>query len=160
MKHRWVTLTVKRIKLDVVVAHKAWRQAIPRLVMFTRRVLAAVSFPPDINGHTLAVAYIDDAAQQQLNRQFRSKNTPTNVLSFPGDAALKHLGDISLAYETLQREAQAANVTLEAHLAHLLVHGALHLLGYDHEQDTDAAVMMQKEVEILARLGYTDPYAA
>lgn len=160
MKHQWATLTVKRIKLDVVISHAPWRQAIPRLVVFTRSVLAAIPFPPDANGHTLVVAYIDDAAQQQLNRQFRGKDKPTNVLSFPGDVGLEHLGDIALAYETIQREAQAANVPIAAHLAHLLVHGALHLQGYDHEHDTDAAVMMQKEVEILARLDYTDPYAA
>lgn len=151
---------MKHINVSVVVSHAPWRRAIPKLVSFSKAILAAVPYAPAVKGYTLAVAYLGDAAQQQLNKQFRAKDKPTNVLSFTGDAAHRQLGDITLAYETVSSEAAAAGLALEAHLAHLLVHGALHLQGYDHERDRDAAVMMQKEVEILAALGYKDPYAA
>lgn len=106
----------------------------------------------------------DDEAVRVLNRDWRGKDKPTNVLSFPSSqppapVGPRHLGDIALAYETLVREAEAEGKTLRDHALHLLVHGVLHLLGYDHEDDAEADAMEAIEVAALAKLGVSDPYA-
>lgn len=126
--------------------------------------------PPRPNGAAeVSLVLADNETVQRLNREFRGKDAPTNVLSFAGsDAdfpeipdAPVHLGDIVLALETLQAEAAAQGKTGAAHLAHLTVHGLLHLLGYDHERgEADAAAMEALEVRILAHLGIGDPYAS
>jgi probable rRNA maturation factor len=106
----------------------------------------------------------DDARIRELNRRWRGQDKPTNVLSFPAPEGppddARFLGDIVLAFETVEQEARAEGKPLEHHLAHLAVHGALHLLGYDHERDSDADAMEQRERLILARLGIPDPYAS
>jgi probable rRNA maturation factor len=109
------------------------------------------------------VVLTDDAEQRQLNRAYRGKDMPTNVLAFPiGDPAppgeLPLLGAVVLAFETIMREATDQQKPLADHLRHLVVHGVLHLLGYDHQNDTDAAIMEAREVEILSGLGVPDPY--
>ena len=101
---------------------------------------------------------------QSLNDQYRNKNRPTNVLSFPADdEALpgmpRLLGDVVLAFETIQQEAAAQDKSLAAHFQHLCVHGTLHLLGYDHEDETEAAAMEALEIGILSALGIDNPYA-
>jgi probable rRNA maturation factor len=105
----------------------------------------------------------DDAKIRALNRSWRGKDTATNVLSFPapagGSAEPRPLGDVVLARETIAREAVEQRIPAQDHLAHLTVHGVLHLLGYDHENDRDAETMERLEREILARLGVPDPYA-
>jgi len=110
----------------------------------------------------VTVLLTDDARQRELNRRWRGKDAATNVLSFPAAAAAglerRPLGDIALAYETLAREAEAADRPFDAHLAHLVVHGYLHLLGYDHENDTEAELMEDLESRLLERLGFPDPY--
>ncbi len=112
----------------------------------------------------LAVLFTDDAAQRVLNREHRGKDAPTNVLSFPAaDSPLppgvpRPFGDISLARETVEREARAGGIAFEAHLQHLIIHGFLHLLNYDHETDAAAAAMETTETKALARLGIADPY--
>ncbi len=122
--------------------------------------------------HEIALLGCDDARIAVLNADFRGKPQPTNVLSWPseergaetaGDAPLppaagEELGDIAIAYETCAREAEAAGRPLRDHVTHLVVHGTLHLLGYDHEDGRDAALMEGLEVEILATLGVADPY--
>ncbi|MBI1275121.1 rRNA maturation RNase YbeY [bacterium] len=119
----------------------------------------------------VSVALIADRAMQALNRQHRKKNKPTNVLSFPmyeGIDAIKEaveppplmLGDISMAYETLVKEADEQGKSLYAHTAHMLVHGVLHLAGYDHEDDADAEAMEAFETEILSTLSIDNPYEA
>ena len=104
----------------------------------------------------------DDAHQRALNRQWRQKDAPTNVLSFPQldpDAPLEGLlGDISLAHETLLREAGELSKPFEDHFVHLLVHGMLHILGFDHETENEALVMERYETDIMLELGYADPY--
>lgn len=112
----------------------------------------------------LTVLFADDARVQELNRDFLGKDKPTNVLSFPasdeaGEPGSEMLGDIVLARETVEREAAEQRKPLEAHIAHLVVHGFLHLLGYDHEDDEEAEEMEALETRILANLDIADPYA-
>ena len=115
----------------------------------------------------LSVLLCDDEAIARLNAQWRAQHKPTNVLSFPApplqsavpDGKIP-LGDIAIAYETLAREAEENGKTLSEHLSHLVVHGFLHLLGYDHHMDDEAERMERLERDILARIGVTDPYAA
>ncbi|MEO1549214.1 MAG: rRNA maturation RNase YbeY [Pseudomonadota bacterium] len=126
----------------------------------------------DVTGaYEISVLACDDARIAALNGQFRAKPTPTNVLSWPaGDLAPAQpgalppppqgceLGDIALAFDTVTAEAQTEGLSLSHHILHLLVHGTLHLLGFDHETDADAHVMEGIEVAALARLGVPDPY--
>lgn len=109
---------------------------------------------------TVSLLLGDDAAVAALNSEFRGKSEPTNVLSFPPSAPAEpgFLGDIALAAETIAREADEQGKSFEAHAAHLVVHGLLHLLGYDHANDADAEKMEARERAILAGLGIADPY--
>jgi probable rRNA maturation factor len=107
----------------------------------------------------LAIVLTNDSAIRKLNRTWRGKDEPTNVLAFPARQQ-GPLGDIVIAYETLAREAKAEGKSFSHHLAHLAVHGFLHLCGYDHETDRQAAAMERLEVAILARLRIPDPYIA
>jgi probable rRNA maturation factor len=115
-------------------------------------------------GGELAILLTDDSAIRALNRDWRGKDEPTNVLSFPAQEACadgrapRMLGDIVIAYETAAREAEVEGKPLVHHLAHLAVHGFLHLVGYDHEASEEADAMERLEVAILARLGVPDPY--
>jgi probable rRNA maturation factor len=108
-------------------------------------------------GFTILLA--DNETLRRLNRDFRGKDKPTNVLSFPaGDADYR--GDIAIAYGVTKKEAKDAGKSLADHASHLVVHGVLHLAGYDHERPKDAGLMEPLEVKILKRLGIADPYAA
>ncbi|HWY64171.1 MAG TPA: rRNA maturation RNase YbeY, partial [Rhizomicrobium sp.] len=105
-------------------------------------------------GFTILLA--DDKKLRALNQDFRGKDKPTNVLSFPGGDG--YAGDIAIAYGVTVKEAKEAAKSVADHAAHLVVHGVLHLAGYDHERPKDAKVMEPLEVKILARLGIADPY--
>jgi probable rRNA maturation factor len=114
-----------------------------------------------------AIVLADDALLRGLNRTYRGKDAATNVLSFPfkappgaGEEGCTYLGDVMLAAETVAREAEERRIPPVAHLQHLVVHGLLHLMGYDHEDDGDAQVMERIETEVLASLGIADPHAA
>jgi probable rRNA maturation factor len=118
-------------------------------------------------GWGLCVLLSDDEQIARLNAQWRGQAKPTNVLSFPAPALHRAgpneqlpLGDIVIAYETLVREAEANGTAVSDHLSHLVVHGFLHLLGYDHHMDDEAERMERLERDILARMGVDDPYAA
>ena len=121
--------------------------------------LPAMAAEPEVS-----LVFADDARIRALNRQYRGKDRPTNVLSFPA-APLDSgrlgppLGDIVMARETIAAEAAAEGLNFTDHLTHLIIHGFLHLVGYDHETDDEAAVMEQLETAILGRLGIADPYA-
>jgi probable rRNA maturation factor len=128
-------------------------------------VLAALAgAKPKVTGAAeLSIVLTDDTEQQDLNRDWRGKDAPTNVLSFPQiepfSPVIGLLGDIVLAHETLEREAADLDKPLEHHFTHLVVHGFLHILGYDHLTEDEALVMESLETQILAGLGVPDPYA-
>lgn len=111
----------------------------------------------------VSVVVVDETAMAELNQQYRGKDGPTNVLSFPADlpegVPLALLGDIVLCSPLVEKEAQQQGKKLEAHWTHLVVHGTLHLLGYDHENDADAEQMERLEIEILADFGIANPYS-
>jgi probable rRNA maturation factor len=119
----------------------------------------------DIAGREVALLFTDDAAIAEINAEWRGKDKPTNVLSFPApdDMPLpagetRPLGDIVLAFGVIAREAAEQSKTLRDHTVHLIVHGTLHLIGYDHEADDEAEEMEQLETGILKGLGISDPY--
>lgn len=110
------------------------------------------------------ILFSNDAGLQELNRQWRGQDKPTNVLSFPSlqganPEFANYIGDIALAFETIVREANEQGKSSEDHILHMIVHGILHLLGYDHEIEADAQTMENLERGILARAGVSDPYA-
>ena len=109
-------------------------------------------------GAELSILFTDNPAVQRLNAQYRGEDKPTNVLSFPQSAG-PLLGDIVLAWETVRDEAALAGKPIEAHMAHLIIHGFLHLLGHDHEADDEAEAMEALEREALEKIGIADPYA-
>jgi probable rRNA maturation factor len=160
-----------KVSLDVSVPSSLWRR-LPRARMIARETIAAAaeSGGPSEGGE-VGLCLADDAALQALNLRWRGLDKPTNVLSFPAaiDAvvdrvgrarrARRHVGDIALAYETLAREAEDLGVPLVDHYRHLLAHGFLHLIGYDHETDAEAERMEALETRILTRFGVGDPYA-
>ncbi|KQT48369.1 hypothetical protein ASG47_08435 [Devosia sp. Leaf420] len=130
-----------------------------------RAILAALDeAKPKIKGAAeISVLLTDDEEQRELNAQYRGKDSSTNVLSFPQiepfGPVFGILGDITLARETLIREAEEQGTSLEDHFTHLVVHGFLHILGYDHLEEDEALKMEGLETQILARLGIADPYA-
>lgn len=117
--------------------------------------------PEGVEGACLVVLLTDDASVRDLNARFRGKDSPTNVLSFPAPPnPERHLGDVALAYGVCAREATEQGKSLRHHLQHLVVHGVLHLLGYDHMSDDEAEAMEGLERIVLAGLGAPDPYQA
>jgi probable rRNA maturation factor len=150
--------------IDVIVEAPQWDAARGAEATIRRALSeAAIATRANFADRVLAVLLTDDAAIRRLNAQWRNIDKPTNVLSFPPAPsavpdAVQSLGDIAIAYETAAREAKTDDKPFDHHLAHLAVHGFLHLLGYDHESDADAQTMEQLERVILARLGVPDPY--
>lgn len=131
--------------------------------------------PPEMDKVIVGIRIVDEEESADLNGRYRSKPYPTNVLSFPYDGPdfsdwediddddvlpEPELGDLVICAPVVEREAAEQGKTLEAHWAHMVIHGVLHLLGYDHLDDAEADVMESREREILAGLGFPDPYAA
>ncbi|MGY3531703.1 putative rRNA maturation factor [Bradyrhizobium sp. USDA 4452] len=154
---------------EVLVTAECWQAEPDADAVIHRAIEAAAAIADaDVADAELAVMLTDDAGIRTLNANWRSIDKPTNVLSFPalqpegaggeGDAP-RMLGDIAIAYQTTRREADEEQKPFDHHLSHLAVHGFLHLIGYDHENDDDAENMEALEREILASLGIPDPYA-
>ncbi len=150
--------------IAVVVADPLWRRAIPRAEAIARRAAGAALAAERIPAEALSVTILlaDDRTLRQLNAGHRGQDKPTNVLSFPGDpdAAGGHLGDLALALGVLRREAAAAGRRPGAHLAHLVAHGTLHLLGHDHLLAGEARRMERAEARVMARLRLPNPWRA
>jgi len=148
--------------LDVSVSYGLPRAGVPAAMSFRRWVAAALD--GRIREADLAVRLVDDKEGRALNRHYRGKDYATNVLSFPADlpegVKLPLLGDLVICVPVVTREATEQGKRLNDHYAHLTVHGALHLLGWDHEDEREAECMEQLEREILASLGIADPYLA
>ena len=154
---------------DVLVTADCW-QVEPEAEAVIQRAIAAAAelVDEDVADAEIAVMLTDDPGIRTLNANWRGIDKPTNVLSFPalqpecdrkpGDAP-RMLGDIAIAYQTLRREADEEAKPFDHHLSHLAVHGFLHLIGYDHEEDDQAEDMEALETQILAQLGIPDPYA-
>ena len=156
------------LSLDIVQEAESWTsvEGFEALIEDAGRALAALPRFSDLASAEACVALSDDASVHDLNLRYRGKDKPTNVLSFPASVAghpgaevvPRALGDLVLAHETLVREAAEQGIPLAHHLQHLVVHGLLHLLGFDHETERDAEEMEAIEVEILAGLGIPNPY--
>jgi probable rRNA maturation factor len=163
---RAAAASVSAPAIDVMVEAGSWAGESQLRQLVERAVAAAVAVahPRFASAAELSLVFSDDAHVRVLNRQFRGKDSPTNVLSFPGAPARPGvfgplLGDVVVAQETVAREAADQGLAFDDHLTHLVVHGFLHLLGYDHEGESEAIVMEGMETRILASLGIADPYA-
>lgn len=166
------------LNVETEVVGGRWSEATDWEALASRAVAAALARTPHAclaEGafvSEVSVRFTDDAEVRQLNAAYRGKDKPTNVLSFPmvqpdlldaisnGDDGEALLGDIVLAHETVVREAAEKRIDVADHATHLIVHGTLHLLGYDHETDADAEHMESLERDALAGLGIADPYMA
>ena len=148
--------TGEGLEVDVVLQDAGWRRLLPRAEALARRAAGAALRGTGASG-TLTVLLADDRELRRLNGEHRGKDKPTNVLSFPGGAA-GHLGDIALALGTVRREAEAAGKRPAAHFAHLVAHGALHLLGHDHLSAGEARRMERAEARAMRRLRLPNPW--
>jgi len=170
------TSRTEPVKLEVIVRSAFWKKRRTAQSVVKKAILAAAKAASTAPAE-LAIVLSNDSTIRALNRDWRGKNAPTNVLSFPAAPDLSvrkagprrgsgksrdpspYIGDIVIAYQTTAREAVAEGKRFDHHLAHLAVHGFLHLLGYDHENDRDAEKMESLERRILGRLAIPDPYA-
>lgn len=165
------------VSIDLVVNHPAWESAPLSLEDFAQDIigltLSMAELPAELAGREIEVCVVltDDSEIHALNRDFRGMDKPTNVLSFANldsDSAADELGledmpfslgDIIIAWDTMQREAIEQHKKFEDHLSHMMVHGTLHLLGYDHMDEGEAAAMEGLEIKILEKINVENPYA-
>lgn len=163
-----------RLAIEVMRRVGAWNDSAPSEAEIERAAQAAftAAAPARPCHYEVAIVLTDDTEMRELNRTWRNKDEPTNVLSFPaGEAPADSgalvdgtlgdggaLGDIVIAYETTRTEADETGIALSDHASHLIVHGVLHLLGFDHLDDCDAEKMEELERQVLASLGIADPY--
>lgn len=146
-------------EIETVIDAAPWREALPDVQDLAQTVHNAACVRVDALKGGVALLLADDDRVRALNRDFRAQDKPTNVLSFPsGEAAPAFLGDIALALGVCLKEAEAGGLALRDHAAHLILHGLLHLVGYDHQTDDEADEMERMETEILATIGVDDPY--
>jgi probable rRNA maturation factor len=147
--------------IDVEVEDPAWSVALPDAEALVLAAADATLASEGAVGEGVTLLLTDDEAIRDLNRRFRQQDRPTNVLSFPAlQNPERFLGDIALAYGVCAREAQEQGKPLAHHLQHLVAHGVLHLLGYDHVSAAQADEMEGLERAVLSELGIPDPYAA
>jgi probable rRNA maturation factor len=141
-------------RLNLSVQYACNREGLPLRADFVRWARAAL-----VGGGEITIRLVDADEGRALNNEYRSKDYATNVLSFPYDTEPLVMGDLVICPSVVAHEAAEQNKPLAAHYAHLTVHGMLHLQGWDHDNDDDAEAMENEEKEILAALGYPDPYA-
>jgi probable rRNA maturation factor len=158
--------TKRRLTLDLVYASPLWTDRRATTALLRQAGDAVLAAHPDMTRprYQASVMLADDAEMRRLNAQFRNKDKATNVLSFPSGQPEEErgplmLGDIAIGFETVRTEAARDGKTMQNHLVHLLVHGLLHLIGYDHLTPDEAEEMEALEVGILATLDIPDPYA-
>ena len=150
----------QNVHIDVRRRVRTWAPPRSDLTVWASTALGRRGF-----GHEIGVSVVGPAESRRLNSRFRGRDKPTNVLSFPalelGDLQGEQprpLGDLVICPQVLRAEAREQKKSLRAHWAHLVVHGSLHLIGYDHERDGDASRMERREIAVLRRLGFTNPY--
>jgi probable rRNA maturation factor len=148
---------------DIRSEDDRWQDALGDIETLSEKVLQAASTEMGAGGE-VSVLFTNDAEMRMLNARWRNIDKATDVLSFPADGpeipnSPKLLGDIALGYETALHDSETMKRPFASHVSHLLIHGFLHLLGYDHINPEDAAVMEPLEAKILAGLGWPDPYA-
>ena len=151
----------KAVRLDVRRRVRTWAPARRELTVW-----ASTALGRQAAGREIGVSVVGPAESRRLNAQFRGKDKPTNVLSFPvpelpvpgASAEPRPLGDLVICPQVLRTEAREQKKSLRAHWAHLVVHGSLHLIGYDHIHDADADRMERREIAVLRRLGFANPY--
>ena len=152
--------------IEITVQSALWRKVIPDIRSRARRAALAALAAGDRSDPQTSVSllFADDETVRPLNFAYRKKDMPTNVLSFPAPEAVpqagfkRSLGDVILAVETVMAESARDNKPISDHISHLIVHGVLHLIGFDHETSADADIMEPMETQILAGLGIPDPY--
>ncbi len=158
---------IRGVAIDVSIEAPGWIENLAdaeNVARIAAEAALASEAAAGVDPGAIAILLGDDAALADLNGQFRGINEPTNVLAFEGDGLHQtpevdsHLGDIAVAYETVAREAEQQDKTLKQHLSHMIVHGVLHLLGYDHQETAERQQMESIERTVLARLGVPDPY--
>lgn len=164
------------MKLAVTVQMASSRRGVPHARSFNRWAQAACApyLPRNDRDLGLTIRVVGAGESRRLNRTWRNKDKPTNVLSFPAAPLapgkngvpsrfpakeFSELGDLAICAPVVAREAKEQGKAAQAHWAHMVVHGVLHLLGFDHENDRDATAMEAREVKILAQFGYDNPYA-
>ena len=161
-------MSALNIEIDIDVQNSDWKTNIQNIENLTRSAIDnALSIAMDSHQQMeISIVLSDDIFIQNLNKTYRQKDAPTNVLSFPmteiedfeESTPFISLGDIIVSFDTIKRESDEQNKPIEHHYIHMLVHGCLHLLHFDHENDEDAEIMESKEIEILEQLGIKNPY--
>ncbi|MDB5480948.1 MAG: hypothetical protein JWO83_2001 [Caulobacteraceae bacterium] len=147
-----------RDRVDLEIEDPAWSDALPHAPELVRQAVEGALVGRSEGGVTVLLT--DDDTLRDLNARFRATDAPTNVLAFPAAANPEGAtGDIALAFGVCEREARTQGKPLADHLRHLVIHGVLHLLGYDHQDEAEATAMEARERELLAGLGVDDPYA-
>lgn len=156
-------------EIDISVQDERWCVALPEIEILTRSAITKVLKQSKYCNESLEVSIVlaNDDFVQELNKTYRHQDKPTNVLSFPQTEAndiqeqslpLINLGDIIIAYETIIKESEEQNKPITNHYTHMLIHGALHLLHYDHQSDDEAQIMEALEIEILNTMDIKNPY--
>ncbi len=161
------------IETDITLHDKRWNNAISNIDAYTRKIIhkALSNKLNNIKAAGISIVLADDTFIRELNKSYRGKDAPTNVLSFPmsepeelessitaAPPPFCILGDIIISYDTISREATEQRKHLPNHFAHMLVHGCLHLLHYDHQSNHEAKAMEKLEIDILEQLGVKNPY--
>ncbi|WP_202108188.1 rRNA maturation RNase YbeY [Succinivibrio dextrinosolvens] len=152
-----------KVIIDLQIATDEPLESYPSLETMTKWATVALKTGGRTNDSEITIRMVDSKEIHELNATYRHVDRPTNILSFPfelpeGIEDLPLLGDLVVCKEVLERECKEQNKTLEEHFAHLIVHGCLHLLGYDHIEEEDAKEMEPLEVKAMAELGYENPY--